>query len=389
MSTHNRKFEILDGLRGIAAMSVVLMHFLQDLTTPILQSAYLSVDIFFILSGFILTHSYGEKLRQESWRVEYLKRRVVRLYPMIFIGITIGLASLIVMKIDGAAVFSLGNLTSASGENYLLIPYLGRLSVASFVGIINHNAPASADAGVFPLNPPAWSLFFEFFASVILISAINIDRNKLVRMAYVSFSVFVIYAVLIGANDGKISMILNQGWSADNFFGGFFRVCYGFFIGIAIRKMFDTNLPEKPYWMIGKFIKSDKALFLAFLLIVAFPTSIKGIYPLVVILFMAPALVYRGAMLDPSNEAVAKMCSFLGWLSYPLYCVHYPIGRLVFAYTPHSELHIVRTAILASCLSIISAAMLAKFVEEPMRAYLNKRIFRKSGVPSGSSINAA
>ncbi|MCC8397472.1 acyltransferase [Paraburkholderia sp. MMS20-SJTR3] len=389
MTNHNQKFEILDGLRGIAAISVMLMHFLQDLSIPMLQSAYLSVDIFFIISGFILTHSYGEKLSKESWKVEYLKRRLIRLYPMVFIGLTIGVVSLIVMKINENTTLSLGNLASASGQNYLLIPYLGHFSVAGFVDTVNQNLPTNNDPGLFPLNPPVWSLFFEMFASVILIAAIRLGEQQLLRMAYACLIAFVIYGILININDHKMAMNFNQGWSADNFIGGFFRVGYGFSLGVIIRKMYDTKIPAKPHWFLVRFIKNDKILFLAFLLIVAFPTSIKGTYSLAVLLFMAPALVYRGAMLNPSEKIIAKICSFLGWLSYPLYCVHFPIGRLVFAYIPHSDLHIVRTAMFAACLSIATAALLAKFVEEPIRAHLNKRLFRKHQAAPGRPVNAA
>jgi len=389
MAIHKQKFEILDGLRGIAAISVMFMHFLQDLPIPILQSAYLSVDVFFMLSGFILTQAYGERLRQESWWGEYLKRRVIRLYPMICIGLTIGLVSLVVMRIHSSAAFSFGNLAAASGQNYFLVPYLGRFSVSGFVGAANHGLPAVDDPGVFPLNPPAWSLFFELFASVVLISAFRMNARNLLRLAYACLGAFVVYGWLVGLDNDKLTVILNQGWSADNFIGGFFRVGYGFLLGVAIGKMHDAGLPVRPHWFVAGLVRNDYMLFVAFLLMVVFPTSIKGIYALAVLMFIAPALVYRGAMLAPSGKAIARISAFLGWISYPLYCVHYPIGRLVFAYAPRGDIHVVRTAILAAGVSIVAAAVLAKFVEEPIRSYLGKRLFGNRRAAAGSTVNVA
>jgi peptidoglycan/LPS O-acetylase OafA/YrhL len=69
--------------------------------------------------------------------------------------------------------------------------------------------------------------------------------------------------------------------------------------------------------------------------------------------------------------------------------VHYPIGRLVFAYAPQGDGHVVRTAMLAACLSIVSAAFLAKFVEEPIRSYLGKRLFGNQAAATGSPVNVA
>ncbi|WP_321921290.1 acyltransferase [Burkholderia sp. BCC1998] len=387
MATHKQKFEILDGLRGIAAISVMFMHFLQDLPIPILQSAYLSVDVFFMLSGFILTYSYGERLRQESWWGEYLKRRVMRLYPMICIGFTIGFASLVVMRMHSSAAFSLGNLAAATGQNYFLVPYLGRFSVAGFVGAANHGLPAVDDPGVFPLNPPAWSLFFELFASVVLIAAIKMATQSLLRLAYASLGAFVVYGWLVGLDNDKLTVILNQGWSADNFIGGFFRVGYGFLLGVAIGKMHDASVSARPHWFVAGLVKNDYMLFVVFLMVVAFPSSIKGMYSVAILLFVAPALVYRGAMLAPSGKTIARLSAFLGWISYPLYCVHYPIGRLVFAYAPQADIHVVRTAMIAAFLSIVSAAILAKFVEEPIRSYLGKRMFGNHRAATGNPVN--
>lgn len=172
-----------------------------------------------------------------------------------------------------------------------------------------------------------------------------------------------------------------------NFIGGFFRVGYGFLLGVAIGKMHDASVSARPHWFVAGLVKNDYVLFVVFLLVVAFPSSIKGMYSVAILLFVAPALVYRGAMLAPSGKTIARLSAFLGWISYPLYCVHYPIGRLVFAYAPQADIHVVRTAMIAAFLSIVSAAILAKFVEEPIRSYLGKRMFGNHRAATGNPVN--
>lgn len=88
-----RAFVGLDGLRGVAAIMVVLFHAQGlnrvDLTFP---SAYLAVDLFFMLSGFVIAHAYEKKLKSglSVWR--FFKIRAVRLYPLYLFGTILSFA---------------------------------------------------------------------------------------------------------------------------------------------------------------------------------------------------------------------------------------------------------------------------------------------------------
>src|SRR5271154_1021290 len=87
-----KRIASLDGLRGIAAIAVMEFHFnifylpqarLFDIF-PHLDLAYLSVDLFFLLSGFVIAHVYGQALAS-NWRAQWLKfaiARFARLYPL-------------------------------------------------------------------------------------------------------------------------------------------------------------------------------------------------------------------------------------------------------------------------------------------------------------------
>jgi peptidoglycan/LPS O-acetylase OafA/YrhL len=78
----------LDGLRGIAAVAVMFFHFniffLPQARLPFVGRAYLAVDLFFLLSGFVMAHVYG-RLLTVSWRAhwaEYARARFARIYPL-------------------------------------------------------------------------------------------------------------------------------------------------------------------------------------------------------------------------------------------------------------------------------------------------------------------
>src|SRR5262245_62002179 len=84
------RFVTLDGMRGVAAISVMLFHYLLSTSYHIFAHATYAVDFFFILSGLVLTHSYGYKISNGMTFSYFLKIRLIRLYPFIVIGSILG-----------------------------------------------------------------------------------------------------------------------------------------------------------------------------------------------------------------------------------------------------------------------------------------------------------
>ena len=87
------RYEILDGLRGVAAMIVVAFHLLETYSKgpayQVLNHGYLAVDFFFILSGFVIGYAYDDRWKRMTVR-EFVTRRFIRLHPMVVIGAVIG-----------------------------------------------------------------------------------------------------------------------------------------------------------------------------------------------------------------------------------------------------------------------------------------------------------
>lgn len=83
------RFEILDGLRGVAAMIVVAFHLFETYSTgptdQILNHGYLAVDFFFVLSGFVIGYAYDDRWGRMTIG-GFFKRRLIRLQPMVILG---------------------------------------------------------------------------------------------------------------------------------------------------------------------------------------------------------------------------------------------------------------------------------------------------------------
>ena len=87
-------YEILDGLRGVAAVMVVIFHLLETFTggnhlIQIMNHGYLAVDFFFVLSGFVIGYAYDDRWGKMTLG-GFFKRRLIRLHPMIIMGMIIG-----------------------------------------------------------------------------------------------------------------------------------------------------------------------------------------------------------------------------------------------------------------------------------------------------------
>lgn len=91
-------FETLDGLRGIAAIAVVIFHFMEfiapDYRDNFIAHAYLAVDFFFCLSGFVIAYAYDGKL-QTLGILLFVKLRLIRLHPLVLIGSLLGLITFV------------------------------------------------------------------------------------------------------------------------------------------------------------------------------------------------------------------------------------------------------------------------------------------------------
>ncbi|NBW48546.1 MAG: acyltransferase [Betaproteobacteria bacterium] len=334
----------LDGLRGCLAIAVVLHHFGQISGIALMGAAWLSVDAFFILSGIVVGNSYEKRVLAGMCFREFLIIRFSRLYPMYFIGLMLGLLHLLVESFRG-------------GINWA--DYLFRLPLALMVipypfdmkAFIPGNTP------VFPINDPAWSLFFELFVSVFFFLIVVFFRG--VSRIYFLFASFVTLLVAIHLFG------ISNGYSSSNFLGGFPRVVFFFLLGYffypKVRLLPRLNvLIAMPCLVFVALLFSFRNNILMFLGMFLF-------MPLVVGVFCAVNV--------PGSSIVEYVFRFLGNISFPLYITHFPVFKLLLIFDPFVRCSSIERVIFGLLISVGVAYFLSIY-ESGMRNYLSKMLMR-------------
>jgi len=149
-----KHFEVLDGLRGMAALAVVIFHFMEliapDSNHNFIGHGFLAVDFFFCLSGFVIAYAYDGRIGKLGL-AEFFRSRLVRLHPLVVCGSVLGLLGFYIKSFI-APPQQIGGL---------------RMTVLFLWSIFLIPCPAMASRyfNNFGLNAPAWSLFWEYIAN--------------------------------------------------------------------------------------------------------------------------------------------------------------------------------------------------------------------------------
>lgn len=352
-------FEILDGLRGLAAIAVVIFHFMEiavpDYHNSFISHSYLAVDFFFCLSGFVIAYAYDTKIAQIGV-VEFMKLRLIRLHPLVVIGALIGL---IVFIFD-----PFSNLYQTYASKTLLVFLSASL-------MIPYPLVKERYFNLFHLNPPTWSLFWEYIANIFY--ALVIVRIKNIKILWV-LTILAAGALFYAS---KQANFLAVGWGGDNVSAGAARVTYSFLAGILAYRS-------------GKIIRSRIGFMLIGVLLLAtfmIPFSEKYNWyldPLVVIFFF-PFLVLLGAGAQTNNFS-HKICKFSGDISYPLYMIHYPFIWLFMSYVEKYKPSLptmVPVMIAGTVILTVMAYLVLQYIDTPIRKWLKNR----RAVPAVAIVN--
>lgn len=347
--TAAERFWTLDAMRGLAALVVVAWHAGAGRAVP---GAYLSVDLFFSLSGFVLAHAYEAR---GIGFAPFMRARLIRLYPMYLAGLVVGVAvTLTAIEFDWRH-------WSILGFNLFMLP-----------GPVAHTRAYFP----FPFDGPAWSLFLELVINAVWIFLAPVLRPR------------VLYALLgLGAVMLTSSIIshgnVNIGSFGDYFLPiGFSRIFYSFFVGVAIYR----------FWRSGIWRPRAPALVILLLLSVLLLTKVAPLYrDIFAVLIGLPAIVFLGACAQP-RPSLAPLFAALGAVSYGVYVLHAPIiqalrrmfysaGKLRpwvpdFADGTATPFAI---AALAIVFSVILTVLLSRYYDAPVRAWLT-RITRRGAV---------
>lgn len=340
-------FEILDGLRGVAALAIVIFHFMEWVYQPaqnFIGHGFLAVDFFFCLSGFVIGYAYDSRIGKMGV-TEFFKSRLIRLHPLVVLGAVLGILGFLFDP------FSNASETYGAGKLILLF-------VCTILLIPN---PVMEDRSfnLFGLNAPAWSLFWEYIANIFYAFVLCKLKRRYLALLLIPAAAALFFVSYRSGN-------LLGGWSKDTFWDGGIRVSYSFIAGLLIYRY---NLKIKN--RLG-FIGLAILLSFAFLL----PQfKWNWLAELMVVLFYFPLLVSLGAGAVPPSRA-KWLCEFSGKISYPLYMTHYAaiwvFGNYFTTYKPGTgELAVIITT--GTIVLIGFAYLVMVFYDIPLRRYLSSK----------------
>ena len=357
-------------MRGVAALMVVMFHILESFTNgdhskQIINHGYLAVDFFFLLSGFVIGYAYDDRWKSMSLK-GFFKRRIIRLHPMIIMGMVIGA------------------VTFYAQDSYFFPAIsqtpLWKMLLVTLIGLTLLPVPLSMDirgwTEMHPLNGPAWSLFFEYIANILYALIIRKLSNKVLAVLVFICGIALIHMAVTSEHGDVIG-----GWALtpEQLRVGFTRLLYPFFAGLLISRMI------KPASISSAFLWSTLLL----IIMLAFPRIgdqehlwMNGIYDAAVIILVFPLVVYLGASGEIKGDFANKISRFLGDISYPLYIIHYPIIYLFMAWYSRHEEYVIRgeidfklvaVAVSVWLITLIIAYACVRLYDIPVRKWLAKK----------------
>ncbi|TNC47712.1 acyltransferase [Rubellimicrobium rubrum] len=350
----------LDGARGVAALAVFAYH-LTSMTVgaPVLPGAFLAVDLFFLMSGFVVALSYESRLRSGALSfLSFVRVRIIRLYPLYLAACGVGLAyhvSKLVLGTPDAP--SLGTLLQPLPQAVLLLPN-----------------PASADwaSSEYPFAPSAWSLTLELWGTILYAAvAPKLRTWHLAALAVVAAAVLVQQALAFSTVD--------LGFNLRTFAGGAARFGLSFSMGVLLFRLRDRIMPKQPVplWAalpaFGFVLLPHEAIWLSLLWVML-------VFPL--------ALIALASASYPA--AAAKPLDHLGRLSFGVYILHAPAMlfvaaafKVVLGEAWDDNGSLLAAAAVVAVLGL-SAATTYLF-DEPVRARLRPRRIAPAALTSGLS----
>lgn len=366
-------YQLLDGLRGVAALLVVIYHVFEGLAISsgasaiiMINHGYLAVDFFFILSGFVVGYAYDDRIGKSMSFWQFAKRRLIRLHPIIVLAAILGAVSFFVER------DVLGN----GGAVPVSLILLALLCTVFFIPAVpESNYEVRGGGEMFPLNGPMWSLLFEYIGNLLYALFIHRLSNRWLLALTVALGAGLAW---FSTTDASACGFLSVGWKCEPFhlLGGTLRMLFPFSAGLLMSRYFKPGRVRGAFWICS----------VALLLLFTVPylqgevlggLLLNGVYEAFCIICVFPLLLWVGASGKPSDAFSSRVCNFLGNISYPLYAMHYPIMYLLYYWMIGYEVKTVQEALPMGLLAVGCSVLLAflswKCYDVPVRRWLIRR----------------
>lgn len=290
----------LSTVRGVAALMVAVYHagYLFEGTFS-LPHAYLAVDLFFVLSGFVMLHAYGPRIEGGMSLGRFAQLRLARLYPLVAIATLAGFAVWATRLGLGRVEFRPQALT-ALPLNLLLLP-----------------APAEADPNhaAYPFAMQSWSILWEVLLSLMLLAWLRWVRRGAVLIA--------LFAGVALAVVGASRNTLDGGWTTDTFWIGALRALFAFWAGVVVRQA-TAKARASRRLNLAALIAGGGALFYVWRV---HPTFWWADYAAVTVAF---PLILAACALTRSRWLENRLGDVLGQASYSVYLLHLVTLQMLF-----------------------------------------------------------
>lgn len=364
-------YELLDGLRGVAALLVVWYHVFEGYAfaggLPLIETinhGYLAVDFFFILSGFVIGYAYDDRWSKTLTMKDFFKRRLIRLHPMVVMGAVLGTITFLIqgsVQWDGTHV----------ATSMVMLSLLCTLFFIPAIPGAGYEVRGNGE--MFPLNGPSWSLFFEYIGNLMYAFFIRHLSNKALTVLVALLGIgLALFASLDVSGYGCIGV----GWTLDgvNFLGGFLRMAFPFTMGMLLSRHFKPIKVRGAFWICAAVLL---ALFYVPYIGGTEPVCFNGLYESFCIIFVFPCLIWIGASGKTTDKNSTRICKFLGDISFPLYIIHYPFMYLFYAWLiEHQLFTLAETWQVVLCVyvwNIVVAYLCLKLYDEPVRKWLTRK----------------
>ena len=364
MEQKKHVFLALDGLRGVAAITVVFLHGWLLLGgaagASLFERAHLAVDLFFLMSGVVIAHAYDHRFASGMSIGQFMRARIIRLYPLYLIGSILPLAK-------EASKWAAG-MSAHSGYEMVL----QAVSAVTMIPL-----KTGSDPNLFPFNWPAWSLFFEMVINFAYVLAFPLLTTRRLAILVTLTGVGLAYCGVVGGH-------LNPGNLWSTFLWGFVRVGFSFPLGVLIYRLLRA----------GSLPRVNIPLPLIFIVAVGMtmphmPEVLKPIYDVAIVLFVLPLLVCAGIQKEPQRGQ--KIYSFLGTISYPLYMLHMTLffAAQFVCFRLYGDDKMLLEPFIFSALVVIAVALawaMDRLYDRPVRRLATGLFSRKASVDRTSVI---
>ncbi|MDD4822403.1 MAG: acyltransferase [Bacteroidales bacterium] len=377
-------YEILDGLRGVAALLVVWFHlteFMNPGPMPLFHG-YLAVDFFYVLSGFVIGYAYDGRWGKEMGLKQFLKRRLIRLQPLVFMGGVIGIMMF---------YFSDCNMFADVSKTewwVLLLVGLASCFCIPLPPSFNHRNMGEVTS----TNAPMWSLFYEYIANLLYALVVRRMGTWALAALVAAFGVMVVDSSLalnlfgtLEEHERQLSLNFGFKMTPEHCYVAMSRLLYPFFMGVLLSRIKNKGAHRASNNQSG--LLSHGFLICSLLLsaVLLMPRMCgweqllpEGLFNMTSVLVLFPLIVALGAHSNLTGKRSSAFCKWMGELSYPLYITHYPFMYVFLAWWDRNRDIPIPTFIMVQIfvfiLTIVVAWLAYKLYDIPLRRWLSEKL---------------